>query len=228
MVWFHSIPIFKLEVYNKKLGAYLRKTPDGMHYGYECGFEAFFEQLPTERKHQVELFGKSIWEPQKGWLEKATKATRRDDHVIGKIEGAKKLIEFCLENKLINLNWLEYLEWYADNRKKILRASKIFKKFILGVPFLYRGIPPEAYKDLLKYGNTTTKFGDSDWMYAADNLPRAWERCREINKNPYIIVVYRKKYFYNDIRSNSYVWVRKDKSTDFRDTIVAIIRVRFF
>ena len=239
MVWFHSIPIFKLEVYNEQLGRYIRETPYGMHYNYECGFEAFFEQLPHHEIYQRRLFGKSVWEIQRDLI---NSPTWKHDFVIGQIEGAQKLIEFCIQNEWINSEWLKYFEWWAYNRKKILRSSSIFKKFIpFASPYIYRGIPPKGYRDLLRYGNTTAKskseeFKDlgltsEDYTYAADNLPKAWEYAR--NYNPSIIVIYRKKYFYNLAKASrfvsygEYTWARKDKSIDFRDTIVAIISVRY-
>ena len=72
----------------------------------------------------------------------------------------------------------------------------------------------------------------ADYIYAADNFPKAWEIVAHIqNNNPCIIIIYRKKYFYNvakRLHSGDYIWARKDKSIDFRDTIGTIIRVRFF
>jgi hypothetical protein len=216
-----KIPTFKLEIHHKPLANCIKTTKGGEHYSYNCGFLGFFNSLPHEYQGQRNVLG-------------------RNAHRDGLFDDALEMILYCIDQGWMNAEWLRYYKWHAKNKRLFRRGSSMFKTFFS--PYLYRGIPPAAYKDLLFTGNTAAKFGDendiadlgftkADWMFAVSNLPKAWEYAH--NHNPSIIVVYKKRFFYNlkqasrHVSYGEYRWARKDKNMDFRKAIVAIIRVRY-
>ncbi|HLC60970.1 MAG TPA: hypothetical protein VJJ52_06095 [Candidatus Nanoarchaeia archaeon] len=155
------------------------------------------------------------------------------------VEKDLDIVLYCIKEKHINDEWLKCFEWYNKRKRAINRAHSVFKTFIS--PFLYRSILPSMYKKLLRYGSITANLTDqfegesfrqanlprSDYIWASDFIEKAWEGTQ--NLNPAIIVIYRKKYFYKwKSGYGGYVWIKKDKSTDYRDTIEAIIKVRYY
>ena len=227
--WFHTIKVFKLEVYDRHIAQFLRN--DGpynldreslrkfMNLDYE-----FLSYFASGRK-PVDFSRKMV--------------SFRDELSELPFEGRfAKFIEFAINEKMLNSNWIEFHNFWFQNNQ--------FKHHC---GFLFRMIPPIAYKDLLKYGNSTAdpikfpgndtleKFDGSevvltpsDYISASDFIEKAWERgCKS---NPGIIIVYNET-DYEDMktifkRTYDYLWIRKDTKKDFRDTIVAIIRIKYF
>ena len=220
-MWFHNINNFKLEIYDKTLAEYvINSRTFGSHSGYDGGgFVDLFEMIPSI---QTTLFGRTFG---KKWSDPETKIN---------------FIQFLVDNNYINSEWISCLEWYLKREKSMHRADSMFGRWIF--PFLYRSINPRMYKELLKYGSITSALTDqfedgnfrmenlprSEYIWAAELLEKAWEYANKTN--PSIIIIYRKKYFYHRKITNNanHVWVKRDKNIDYRDTIEAIISVRYY
>lgn len=201
MLWFRSIKKFKLEVYNKKLQQSIASA-----YNNDALFYLFL--MPKE--DQLRLFRKFF----------------RDN-----IE----LLQFCIENRFINREWIPFYEWCE--RDSIMKTWKH--------DFLFRSISKKYYRLLLKLGSTwaaeTGEFEDNafreenlpryEYIWATPYLDKAWESASFFleHEGCSIIVLYKSKYFYQkQIPSNAnHVWVKVDKNMDYRDTIEAIVRIRF-
>jgi len=208
--WFHNVKVFKLEVYDGRFKNFLSVYDSS---GYRCGLWDFLFEEPGF------------------FLGQRFDSADLDERVMAKAE-------FCIKNRLINAEWKKFIGWALANKNGILRAKSLLSRW---APFLYRTIPPNAYKDLLKYGNTTAdvrKFGrpdkvrirgkivelnKSEFIWATIHLPQIWSGV--MRTNPSIIIVYKRNCF-TKLRED--VWKLKDKNMDFRDTIEAIIRIRYF
>lgn len=212
---FHTIKVFNLEVYDKRFIQFLSVHDSS---GYRCGLWDFlFEEYKPYIDH--------------GYDDDIVDPNDPDSVLIAKTE-------YYIKKGSINAEWQRFIDWVLTNKKHILRANSIWSRW---APFLYRTIPPEAYEDLLRYGNSTAdveKFGKpdkvrirgkiveldkSDFIWATIHLPQIWSGV--MNTNPSIIIIYKKKFF-TKLRED--VWKRKDKNIDFRDTIEAIIRISYF
>lgn len=223
--WFHSIKIFKLEVYDKKLEKFLKNPRSfDIRYYNDCGLELFL--LGLSDKITESLFNQQF-------------DTKNQNKRL------LSVADYCIKNKILNAEWKFFVEWFLINKNLILRGNSFFKRPF--AVYLFRGINPEAYKDLLKYGNTTSnpdKFSEAfgigskkehfglsrrESMWASPQLLVAYEHI--CHNNPSIVVVYKKVYFKCLSRSDPLlfnVWVLKNKNTNFRDTIEAIIRIRYY
>jgi hypothetical protein len=218
---------FKLEIYNKRLGEYI-KNPHNFGFKPHYDGEGFLELFEMMGGPQKKVFGEYITPDSAG---------------IHTPEDMMELVNYCIKKKYINKNWLLCAKWYLTRGKAI--SGAIVKN--LKRPYLFRSIDPRFYRSFLRHGVTQSDVRDnydrlffekvgiekSDYIYADTLIYKAWEYAMIRKQNPVVIVVYKGKFFKwageikGPISAPSYAWIKKNKEVSYKDTVDAVIRTRF-
>ncbi len=225
MYIFNQVPYFKLEVYHKQIGSYIKnpKNITGDNTFYQG--KGFIELLEMSLAAQKKIFGKVIFP----WAASGTN-----------LEAILKLLEHCIKKGYINKEWIRCAEWYVVHKRQVKRVYSILHK-IFPSPFLYRSIDPKLIPLLLQTGSVTAVFKDeyedqnfrslgltrSKYVWAEDFIEKAWEYAAR--NNPSVIVVYKKIFFsHKDVPNNRRgVWVKRSEQINYPDTLEAVIEVKY-
>ena len=154
-----------------------------------------------------------------------------------------EFIRACVTNNFINRDWIPFFEWYIRFHRKELLIIRLFR----GDAFLYRGIDPRFYKNLIKFGNERGNIKDQydDAALEPLNLPQS----RTIYGTPifkvamkygvqklkhtfiriksFMIAVYRTKYLTRLPYGDGRIYTPTDPSMNFDEILYAVMIIIF-